>query len=299
MHGGAAAFAQLSAIPDVRTARIVTPRVMQLTLRAPAAGTRGSPSAQSDPGPARRRPAGRGRAPVATTPSPWRRRRCGPRPIPGYVPTAPPALGEERALGLLAEAGYQVDARDESPSPPPSPGRRPLPDRDHPRTDQQGRRAAVARDRRGGQRPDVDRGRQHRGRSAAQRRHRRDRCSALDPPVLYGDALANNRVDAIVGWHQAGGDLATALASRYGCPALEATPVSTTTPATRRRRRHRRRATTPPRRAPTPTTTAPARPRPRNPAQLVQAPTQPHRHLRPQHPAEDRRRARRHRDIDA
>ena len=34
VHGGAAAFAQLSAIPDVRTARIVTPRVLQLTLRA-------------------------------------------------------------------------------------------------------------------------------------------------------------------------------------------------------------------------------------------------------------------------
>ena len=34
VHGGQAAFAQLSAIPDVRTARIVTPRVMQLTLRA-------------------------------------------------------------------------------------------------------------------------------------------------------------------------------------------------------------------------------------------------------------------------
>ena len=31
----------------------------------------------------------------------------------------------------------------------------------------------------------------------------------------------------IVGWHQAGGDLATLLASRYSCPALEATAVST------------------------------------------------------------------------
>jgi ABC-type transport system substrate-binding protein len=50
---------------------------------------------------------------------------------------------------------------------------------------------------------------------------------ALDPPALYGGALTQNRVDAIVGWHQAGGDLATALASRYGCPALEATPVET------------------------------------------------------------------------
>src|SRR4030088_1092644 len=34
VHGGAAAFAQLSAIPDVRTARIVAPRTMQLSLRA-------------------------------------------------------------------------------------------------------------------------------------------------------------------------------------------------------------------------------------------------------------------------
>ena len=50
---------------------------------------------------------------------------------------------------------------------------------------------------------------------------------ALDPAVLYGEALTNNRVDAVVGWHQAGGDLATALASRYGCRALEATPVAT------------------------------------------------------------------------
>jgi hypothetical protein len=30
-------------------------------------------------------------------------------------------------------------------------------------------------------------------------------------------------VDAIVGWHQAGGNLATLLASRYGCPALQTT----------------------------------------------------------------------------
>ena len=34
VHGGAAAFAQLSAISDVRTARTMTPRTMQLSLRA-------------------------------------------------------------------------------------------------------------------------------------------------------------------------------------------------------------------------------------------------------------------------
>ena len=50
---------------------------------------------------------------------------------------------------------------------------------------------------------------------------------ALDPVALYRDALNDNRVDAIVGWHQAGGNLATLLASRYGCPALQATQVST------------------------------------------------------------------------
>jgi ABC-type transport system substrate-binding protein len=49
----------------------------------------------------------------------------------------------------------------------------------------------------------------------------------LDPVALYRDALVNNRVDAILGWRQAGGNLATLLASRYGCPALEATAVST------------------------------------------------------------------------
>ena len=55
----------------------------------------------------------------------------------------------------------------------------------------------------------------------------------LDPVVLYGDAVPNNRVDAVVGWHAAGGDLATELASRYGCRALGATSAPNgTTPTT-------------------------------------------------------------------
>jgi ABC-type transport system substrate-binding protein len=74
--------------------------------------------------------------------------------------------------------------------------------------------------------------------------------AALDPVALYGDALINNRVDAVVGWHQAGGDLATSLASRYGCPALEATAVSTATPG----------STPSPSPAPTSNTTPPRRP---------------------------------------
>jgi hypothetical protein len=49
---------------------------------------------------------------------------------------------------------------------------------------------------------------------------------------LYRDALVNDRVDALVGWREAGGNLATQLASRYSCPALEATTVSTATAPT-------------------------------------------------------------------
>jgi ABC-type transport system substrate-binding protein len=55
---------------------------------------------------------------------------------------------------------------------------------------------------------------------------------ALDPVSLYRDALNDNRFDAIVGWHQAGGNLATLLASRYGCPALQSTQVPTSSAPT-------------------------------------------------------------------
>jgi ABC-type transport system substrate-binding protein len=95
---------------------------------------------------------------------------------------------------------------------------------------------------------------------------------ALDPVLLYRDALVNNQVDAIVGWHQAGGNLATLLASRYGCPALEATPVSTSgapttakpTPATASVGGADEHPTTP-------TSTAPSRAP--EPGALVQAPS--------------------------
>ena len=68
VHGGAAAFAQLSAIPTCAPARIVTPRVMQLTLRAQQPALADSASAQGDSGPARRRSAGVGGRRQTTTP---------------------------------------------------------------------------------------------------------------------------------------------------------------------------------------------------------------------------------------
>ncbi|MCX2930725.1 ABC transporter family substrate-binding protein [Mycobacterium sp. CVI_P3] len=233
VHGGAAAFAQLSAIPDVRTARIVTPRVMQLTLRA-------SEPKLSDPAVRKAilglldvdllAAVGAGSDNTVTLAQAQVRTPSD----PGYVPTAPPALGRKRSLELLEQAGFQVDRTPtESPlQPPPSAGSRTTTEAPGP--------------------PEITRGRISKDgetlslvigvaandpTSVAVANTAADQLRsvgiaatvlALDPPVLYGDALVNNRVDAIVGWHAAGGDLATALASRYGCPALEATAVSTT-----------------------------------------------------------------------
>ena len=232
VHGGAAAFAQLSAIPDVRTNRINTPRVMQLTLRA-------REDKLSDPHVRKAilglvdvdllAAVGAGSDNTVTLAQAQVRAPSD----PGYVPTAPPALGTERSLELLEQAGFQVDRTPtESPvQPPPSAGSRTTSQPPGP--------------------PEITRGRISKDgetlslvigvasndpTSVAVANTAADQLRsvgiaatvlALDPPVLYGDALVNNRVDAIVGWHAAGGDLATLLASRYGCPALEATAVST------------------------------------------------------------------------
>lgn len=217
VHGGAATFAQLSAIPDVRTARIVTPRVMQVTLR-------GQLPKLADPSVRRAifglldvdllASVGAGDDNTVTLAQAQVRSPSD----PGYVPTAPPALGTEAALDLLADAGYEM-----APIPPP-PGA-PEPDHNRGRIAKDGvpltlvlgvaandpTSVAVANT------------------AADQLRNVGIDASvrALDPVTLYSEALAENQVDAVVGWHQAGGDLATALASRYGCPALEATPVPT------------------------------------------------------------------------
>jgi ABC-type transport system substrate-binding protein len=241
VHGGAAAFAQLSAIPDVRTARIVTPRTMQLTLRAQEpklADVRvrrailGLLDVDLLAG------VGAGSDNTVTLAQAQIRSPSD----PGYTPTAPPVLTKDAALGLLTQAGYQIDPEvATSPvSPPPSAGSRTSPPQGSP--------------------PEVTRGRVSKdgaplsvvlgvasndptsvavaNTAADQLRNVGISASvlALDPPLLYGDALTNNRVDAVVGWHRAGGDLATSLASRYACPALETTPVATsptttTTPA--------------------------------------------------------------------
>lgn len=227
VHGGAAAFAQLSAIPDVRTGRMITPRVMQLTLRA-------QQPTLSDPlvrrgilglvGVDLLAAVGAGSDNSLTLDQALIRAPSD----PGYTPTAPPPLGTEGALQMLRRAGYEVDRPNEPglPTPAAVPGGSP----DAP----QPTRGRISR---GGKNLTLVIGAAANDpASVAVANTAADQLrsvgvsatvAALDPPVLYGAALAGNRIDAIVGWRAAGGDLATALASRFGCPALEAATVAT------------------------------------------------------------------------
>jgi ABC-type transport system substrate-binding protein len=275
VHGGSAAFAQLSAIPDVRTARIMTPRVMQLTLRA-------SESKLAD---AQVRKAilglldvdllaavGAGSDNTVTLDQAQIRSPSD----PGYVPTAPPALTTTAALALLEASGYQIE-NDTSASvtPPPPAGSAPPPPPTGP--------------------PEITRGRVSKegkqlsliigvaandptsvavaNTAADQLRNVGIAATvlALDPVALYRDAFVNNRVDAIVGWREAGGNLATLLASRYSCPALEATAVSTAATPTPSSDPSVTAKATPTTTSTAPTSTAPSRAQ--EPGALVQAPS--------------------------
>jgi ABC-type transport system substrate-binding protein len=231
VHGGSAAFAQLSAIPDVRTARIVTPRVMQLTLRA------NEPKLAD----AQVRKAifglvdvdllaavGAGSDNTVTLDQAQIRSPSD----PGYEPTAPPAMTKPAALALLEASGYQIDSNPSAtPATPAPPGTNPTtPASTGPPEVIRGR---ISKD--GQQLTLVIGVATNDPTSVAVASTAADQLRnvgiaatvlALDPVALYRDALDNNRVDAIVGWHQAGGNLATLLASRYGCPALQSTPPS-------------------------------------------------------------------------
>jgi ABC-type transport system substrate-binding protein len=227
VHGGAAAFAQLSAIPDVRTARIVTPRVMQLSLR-------GQQPQLADTDVRRAllglldvdllAAVGAGSDNTVTLAQAQIRSPSD----PGYVPTSPPAMTQQAALALLTGAGYSIDTN--YTTPPPTPGQTsstptPTPETTRGRISKDGKQLSLVI----GVAANDPTAVAVANTAADQLRNVgiAASVSALDPVVLYGDALTNNRVDAIVGWHRAGGDLATLLASRYSCPALEATAVST------------------------------------------------------------------------
>ena len=226
VHGGAAAFAQLSAIPDFRTGRLLTPRVMWLTLRArqptltdplvrrallglldvellAAVGTGSDNSVVLDQS-------------LIRVPS-----------DPDYVPTAPEPVGRDGALELFAEAGFRVDGGATETPVPTAAGRdaTPATETTRGRISRNGETLSLVIGAAANDPTSVavanTAADQLRGAGIAAT------VLALEPPELFGPALKDNRVDAIVGWYAAGGDLATLLASRFGCQALESVPVST------------------------------------------------------------------------
>ncbi len=222
VHGGSAAFAQLSAIPDVRTARIVTPRVMQFTLRASVPKLSDRQVRQAifgllDVG--LLASVGAGSDNTFTLDQAQIRSPSD----PGYEPTAPPAMRTPGALALLSAAGYTIES-DTVESPAPTTASTGTPEVIRGRISKNGQQLSLAI---GVAANDPT--------SAAVANTAADQLRnvgiaatvvVLDPVSLYRDALNDDRIDAVVGWHQAGGDLATLLASRYGCPALQPTPVA-------------------------------------------------------------------------
>jgi ABC-type transport system substrate-binding protein len=266
VHGGSAALAQLSAIPDVRTARIDAPRVMQLTLRANEPKLSDTQVRKAILGLLDvdlLAAVGAGSDNTVTLDQALIRSPSD----PGYEPTAPPAMTTQAALALLTASGYRIET-DTSASPSPTPASTGPPEVTRGRISKDGQQLSLvigvaAND----------------GTSVAVANTAADRLRnvgiiatvlALDPVALYRDALNNNQVDAIVGWRQAGGNLATLLASRYGCPALETTTVPTSNVATTTP------AGAPPPAGPGTTSPAPTQAppsRPPEPGALVQAPS--------------------------
>lgn len=270
VHGGSAAFAQLSAIPDVRTARIVTPRVMQLTLRATEAKLADTQVRKAILGLLDvdlLAAVGAGSDNTVTLAQAQIRAPSD----PGYEPTAPPAMTTPAALALLEGAGYKVEPNS-SASPEPTPPNTGPPEVIRGRISRDGQQLSLVIGVAANDPTAVAV-----ANTAADRLRNVGIAAtvlALDPVTLYHDALNDNRVDAIVGWHQAGGNLATRLAARYGCRALESTqvpisngPAPVPTPSAGPKP-----STGPAAPSTTPTTTPPPS-RPADPNALVQAPS--------------------------
>ncbi|WP_297729197.1 ABC transporter family substrate-binding protein [Mycobacterium sp.] len=267
VHGGSAAFAQLSAIPDVRTARIVTPRVMQLTLRANEPKLSDTQVRKAILGLLDvdlLAAVGAGSDNTVTLDQAQIRSPSD----PGYEPTAPPAMTTPAALALLEGSGYKVEPNTPA-SPAPTPASTGPPEVTRGRISKDGQQLSLVI----GVATNDPTSVAVANTVADQLRNVGIAATvlALDPVTLYRDALNNNQVDAIVGWHRAGGNLATLLASRYGCPALQTTTVPTSNLATTTRATGPTSSAGPTTTSATPTQTSPSRPP--EPGALVQAPS--------------------------
>lgn len=234
VHGDAVVQAQLAAIPQVRTARIATPRVLQLLLRA----HRGPLSEVA----VRRAVLGlldddvlaAVGAGSMTTVTRARAQVRAPSD-PGYIATAPEALSRERAVELLIQAGFHVEVGDSPSTAGPVAGSTAGPTATATAVPMAGVAHRIVR---GGKQLSLVIGAAaddpiavavaHTAADQLRNEGIAARVASLDPVMLYTDALAHDRIDALVGWRAGGGDVATALESRYGCPALrgQALPVS-------------------------------------------------------------------------
>ncbi|MGL4306732.1 MAG: ABC transporter family substrate-binding protein [Mycobacteriaceae bacterium] len=211
VRGGDASFAQLSAIPEVRSSRILMPRTLQLSLNAKSIKLANVQVRQAvlgllDSSLLAAVGAGSDGAAVQAkaqvlTPS-----------YPNYSPTAPTPLTKDQARALLTQAGY---------------------------LHKEGIGALVTQEPERGTSGQVTKdgeplslvigAAKNDSTSIAVANTASDLLRsagisasvlALDPEELYGTALLSNRIDAIVGWQSAGGDPWNMLASRFSCAAL-------------------------------------------------------------------------------
>lgn len=226
-HGGSALLAQLGAVPGVRVGTQLQPRTLELTLNARTAEfadprVRRGVLGLLDPDLLATVAAGTESAVV-----PARAQVFAPSD-PGYVPTMPPRPTREQSLDLLAESGYlpaaptaPVDVPEETPSTTVTPTAvTPAPE-PAPETETEGLLV------RGGMPLDLVIGvASDAGVPLAVARTTADilrsagiraTVTALPADELYGDALVEGRVHAVVGWMRAGNDPATAALSRFGC----------------------------------------------------------------------------------
>jgi len=208
VHGGVATEEQLAAIPAVRTAIMPQSRQLRLALNSRTEvlqDHRVRTAVLSLLDPALLATVG---AQTGNWVDPVRAQVLSPSD-PGYVPTAPPRLDQEQAFGLLAEAGFG-----RAPEPPPVSPTSPAPP---PRSVAKDgaplglRIGTVAGD-------DTAAAVAHTTADQLRSAGIEATVQSLPSDELYGRALVERTVDAVVGWEPAGADPATALASRYSCP---------------------------------------------------------------------------------
>ncbi len=206
VRGAGPLQAQLAAVPGVRASVTPQPRVLELTLNGRVAALADQRVRSGLLGLLNQDLLASVGTPSGANATVARAQILAPSD-PGYQPTAPPQQTREQALGALAESGWIREPDDPAaPTTPAVPGElmrdgSPLsltlgaPEGD----DTAVAVANTAAD-------------QWRGAGVAVT------VTTMRAEELYGNALLDGRVDAVVGWTRAGSDPATSLASRYGCP---------------------------------------------------------------------------------